>query len=105
MPYSYDGGCGDLNCDLCKADAEAQRMKMNNDPEWLRKMAELEDGCDVSVGGMEHAELLARLCKPGASPPEHDAPLCSDCPPVGYPTDKTRCDECPRRAQKEDDRG
>lgn len=24
--------------------------------------------------------------------------LCSDCPPVGYSTDKTRCDACPRRA-------
>lgn len=24
--------------------------------------------------------------------------LCSDCPPVGYPTDKTRCGMCPRRA-------
>lgn len=23
--------------------------------------------------------------------------LCSDCPPVGHSTDKTRCDECPRR--------
>jgi len=23
--------------------------------------------------------------------------LCSDCPPVGYPTDITRCDECPRK--------
>jgi hypothetical protein len=23
--------------------------------------------------------------------------LCSDCPPAGYPTDKTRCAECPRR--------
>lgn len=22
--------------------------------------------------------------------------MCSDCPPVGYPTDKTRCAECPR---------
>lgn len=22
---------------------------------------------------------------------------CDDCPPVGYPTDKTRCTECPRR--------
>lgn len=26
--------------------------------------------------------------------------LCSDCPPVGYPTDKTRCVECPRRTPK-----
>lgn len=23
--------------------------------------------------------------------------LCSDCPPIGYPTDKTRCAPCPRR--------
>ncbi len=23
--------------------------------------------------------------------------LCEDCPPIGYPTDKTRCDECPRQ--------
>lgn len=23
--------------------------------------------------------------------------LCEDCPPAGYPTDKTRCLECPRR--------
>ena len=23
--------------------------------------------------------------------------FCDDCPPVGYPTDKTRCAPCPRR--------
>lgn len=23
--------------------------------------------------------------------------LCDDCPPKGYPTDKTRCKTCPRR--------
>jgi hypothetical protein len=23
--------------------------------------------------------------------------LCEDCPPVGYPTDKTRCGPCPRK--------
>jgi hypothetical protein len=22
--------------------------------------------------------------------------ICSDCPPQDYPTDKTRCEECPR---------
>lgn len=22
--------------------------------------------------------------------------LCCDCPPIGYPTDKTRCADCPR---------
>lgn len=25
--------------------------------------------------------------------------LCDDCPPVGYPTDKTRCLPCPRRTK------
>lgn len=24
--------------------------------------------------------------------------LCEDCPPVGYPTDETRCRGCPRRS-------
>lgn len=27
--------------------------------------------------------------------------LCEDCPPVGYPTDKTRCTPCPRRSADE----
>jgi hypothetical protein len=27
--------------------------------------------------------------------------LCEDCPPRGYPTDKTRCEPCPRREQPE----
>jgi len=25
-------------------------MKFNNDPEWIRRMAELEDGCDCTAG-------------------------------------------------------
>lgn len=29
--------------------------------------------------------------------------LCSDCPPVGYQTDKTRCSECPRHLDCRDD--
>ena len=27
--------------------------------------------------------------------------LCEDCPPVDYPTDKTRCLPCPRRERQE----
>lgn len=27
--------------------------------------------------------------------------LCGDCPPVGYPTDKTRCTPCPRRTPED----
>ena len=26
--------------------------------------------------------------------------ICSDCPPLDYPTDKTRCAECPRGAEE-----
>lgn len=29
--------------------------------------------------------------------------LCSDCPPIGYPTDRTRCAECPRRMPTNDE--
>lgn len=31
----------------------------------------------------------------GNLPKKCHGDLCSDCPPVGYPTDRTRCDECP----------
>jgi hypothetical protein len=31
--------------------------------------------------------------------------LCSDCPPVGYPTDKTRCRDCPRRTPDDEAEG
>ncbi len=27
--------------------------------------------------------------------------LCSDCPPAGYPTNKTRCHSCPRSEDNE----
>lgn len=47
-------------------------MRMNDDPKWLKKMTDLEDGCDVSVGGMAHALFLERLCTPGSPPPELD---------------------------------
>lgn len=29
--------------------------------------------------------------------------LCSDCPPIGYLTDRTRCSECPRRMPTNDE--
>jgi hypothetical protein len=32
---------------------------------------------------------------------DETAALCEDCPPVGYPTDKTRCTPCPRRVVAE----
>lgn len=40
----------------------------------------------------------------GAGIAAMDPTLCDDCPPVGYPTDKTRCLPCPRRAMSAADR-
>ena len=43
---------------------------------------------------------LDAIASQAAQPAEADGVerLCEDCPPVGYPTDKTRCDPCPRAA-------
>jgi hypothetical protein len=45
---------------------------------------------------------IMRLRDYRSKPQNHTVPemgeLCEGCPPVGYPTDKTRCTECPRRA-------
>ena len=49
--------------------------------EWCLNMAEREGDAEIGAG------LLAA-----------DPVPCSDCPPVGYPTDETRCAPCPRRA-------
>lgn len=57
---SYDGGCGDSDCELCKED---HRLSM------------------------EHAKLLERLCTPGTDPPEWDIPrvtlIDNECPRCG----------------------
>ena len=51
------------------------------------------------------ADVAALLAALDAKAQKEAGETCSDCPPAEYPTDKTRCDECPRRAQKEADRG
>ena len=35
-------------------ESDSTKFKFNSDPEWMRKKAELEDGCIVSVGGLIH---------------------------------------------------
>jgi hypothetical protein len=42
--------------------------------------------------------LAASAAESGSATVENPEELCSDCPPMGYPTDKTRCLPCPRRA-------
>lgn len=57
-----------------------------------------EDGCGCiertnGVGGVTQVWCGMHWAQRAAS-------LCEDCPPVGYPTDKTRCTPCPRRTLK-----
>lgn len=42
--------------------------------------------CEHDVRKPKQARVVSRVA-------------CEDCPPVGYPTDDTRCLPCPRRAQ------
>jgi hypothetical protein len=35
-------------------------VQMNNDPEWLRRMADLEDGCEIGVGGWMVSQMPVR---------------------------------------------
>lgn len=44
--------------------------------------------------------MAGPLTEPEARPVTPTAQdLCEDCPPIGYPTDETRCTPCPRRSQ------
>ena len=44
-------------------------IEMNSDPKWIIEMAERENGCIVSVGGL--IRLLAKVdIEPPAKPPE-----------------------------------
>lgn len=74
---SYDGGCGDADCELCKADAEAARIR--------HKFYQAMESNRTDAMKMN----------------SEDDTLCSDCPPIGYPTAKTRCDSCPRNGISE----
>jgi hypothetical protein len=41
--------------------------------------------------------IIANEPAPAQETIGEENPSCWDCPPVGYPTDKTRCAECPRK--------
>lgn len=49
---SYDGGCGDADCELCKADAEAARRKHESTGRKFRtgeRVAQVVDDKEVGV--------------------------------------------------------
>ena len=65
------------------------------------------DGDNITVSWTATKEIMGKiLARAALQPPAQEgvrmvrtAPtdLCEDCPPIGYPTDKTRCLPCPRR--------
>ena len=76
--------------------------------ELVAELAELEaaneaaDGWGAAVGARQERINSIRRTLSALRPDEAaglgDAVLCSDCPPVGYSTDRTRCIPCPRHA-------
>ena len=66
--------------------------------DWLEGMAAqggkgVIDNIDARSLGRIAATIRAQAARIEAL----TALICSDCPPVDYPTDKTRCAPCPRR--------
>jgi hypothetical protein len=53
-------------------------------------------GGGESAVGDAAGEIGGHLQLPSIDDPVAE-PLCEDCPPVGYPTDATRCSPCPRK--------
>ncbi len=78
-----------------------------NGPSWTGKSGhEYEDASYVLEKTQTIIEIVdtalatakAVDTKRAPAKPDGIEGLCGDCPPVGYPTDETRCDPCPRHA-------
>ena len=63
--------------------------------EWITSTDEQITGCSCGHASSEHSFDHGPCEHYGCNCVAFD-PLCSDCPPVGYPTDKTRCMDCSR---------
>jgi hypothetical protein len=59
----------------------------------LEGLTNLADAMAEDIMSMSDAEILAEAAEDATAPSQ----ICSDCPPVGHSTDRTRCLPCPRR--------
>lgn len=68
-------------------------------PGWVRghSTASMDAAFEDAVAKAKAHPPAAPDAEPGSIDGD-ESELCSDCPPNGYPTDKTRCKSCPRRA-------
>lgn len=71
--------------DLCKRIERLLAAERESERERCAKIAD-KTGPDDTTG--ENVAERIRAAK-----------ACGDCPPVGYPTDETRCTPCPRRTK------
>lgn len=82
IPYSVE--------QAYRAGREARRAES-----WQQHVAYFDEGEFHWLSG-----IAPRNCELYTAPPSTGgavAARCEDCPPTGYPTDKTRCDPCDRR--------
>lgn len=64
-----------------------------NPATWNCYAAEATDCMRQAAVLIRHTERILSAMPSPVQPSE----LCDDCPPIGYPTDKMRCEPCPRR--------
>ena len=64
---------------------------------------EIQTVCEDFSDGLKYdlEQILAekraeRAAQETSVAPTASEPFCEDCPPIGYPTDATRCTACPR---------
>lgn len=71
-------------------EALCERLDATTDPEVIHALIWRLENIAVDRDDRMAAAAMIRALGGGG--------LCEDCPPVGYPTDKTRCLPCPRRS-------
>jgi len=69
---------------------------------YMRGAGESDQHINFAVARFHEALIAEQDAIRSLSPvSDGDGALCEDCPPVGYPTDETRCLPCPRRKESE----
>jgi hypothetical protein len=106
-----DGECLCLGCNCISTVIRVVRAKpryKHECPDW--DFMELDENSMELIGGScfsdpdflairaRHSDELDRLNDERGTDPSATVALCHDCPPVGYPSNQTRCVTCPRRS-------
>jgi len=77
---------------------------MSERPDWDRQFAETEDERNERLRTRRLKKLTETTSAYDTENKVEPTLFCQDCPPIGYPTDRTRCLPCPRRLVYDKDR-